>query len=227
MSTSPEIQQVPFSDAEFAENPEPRCPCILLLDISGSMHGQPIQQLNDGLRAFKEELAGDAVACKRVEIGIVTFGPVQVLSEFQTADAFQPPNLQSSGDTPMGSAILKALEMVEERKQRYKSNGVSYYRPWIFMITDGGPTDEWKTAAAKVREGEASRHFAFFAVGVEGAHFDVLKQIAVRDPLKLNELRFRDLFIWLSSSLSQVSRSQTQDEVKLDNPSAPGGWASV
>jgi uncharacterized protein YegL len=219
-----EVQQIPFSDAEFAENPEPRCPCVLLLDISGSMHGQPIQQLNDGLRAFKEELAGDAVACKRVEIGIVTFGPAQVLADFQTADAFQPPSLQSAGDTPMGTAILKALELVEERKQRYKSNGVSYYRPWIFMITDGGPTDEWKNAAAKVREGEANRRFAFFAVGVEGAHFDVLKQIAVREPLKLNELRFRELFVWLSSSLSQVSRSQTHDEVKLD---APSGWVSV
>lgn len=225
--SGPELQQVPFSDAEFAENPEPRCPCVLLLDISGSMHGQPIQQLNDGLRAFKDELAGDAVASKRVEICIVTFGPVQVLSEFQTADSFQPPALQSAGDTPMGAAILKALELVDERKQRYKSNGVSYYRPWIFMITDGGPTDEWQTAAAKIREWEGSRHCAFFAVGVQGAHFDVLKQIAVREPLKLDQLRFRDLFVWLSSSLSQVSRSQTHDEVKLDNPTAPGGWASV
>ena len=72
-----------------------------------------------------------------------------------------------------------------ERKQLYKQNGLHYYRPWVFFITDGEPTDEWRTAAAKVHEGEKSKAFAFFAVGVEGADFDVLRQISVRDPLHL------------------------------------------
>jgi len=47
---------------EFAENPEPRCPCILLLDISGSMQGERINALNEGLRTFKEELNRDSLA---------------------------------------------------------------------------------------------------------------------------------------------------------------------
>lgn len=225
MSTA--FQQVPFSDAEFAENPEPRCPCVLLLDISGSMRGEPIKELNEGLRVFRDELSADAVAAKRVEIGIITFGPVQVLSDFQTADSFQPAELHSAGDTPMGAAIEQALSMLQERKAKYKSNGVSYYRPWVFLITDGGPTDEWRAAAAKIREGEQAKQFSFFAVGVEGAKFDILSQISVRQPLKLKELRFRDLFVWLSNSLSQVSRSQTTDEVPLQNPTTPQGWASV
>lgn len=55
------FDQVPFGGAEFAENPEPRCPCILLLDTSGSMKGEPINQLNDGLVVFKDELAADAL----------------------------------------------------------------------------------------------------------------------------------------------------------------------
>ena len=41
---------------EFAENPEPRCPCILLLDTSGSMKGEPLDALNEGLRTFQQEL---------------------------------------------------------------------------------------------------------------------------------------------------------------------------
>jgi uncharacterized protein YegL len=104
---------------------------------------------------------------------------------------------------------------------------VSYYRPWIFLITDGGPTDFWQTAADKVKQGEAANHFSFFAVGVEGARMDILAQIATREPLKLQELRFRDLFKWLSNSLSAVSKSQMGTPVPLENPTVPGGWGSV
>ncbi len=221
------FEQQPFDGAEFIDNPEPRCPCLLLLDVSGSMRGKPIRELNEGLTQFRDELFADSLAAKRVEVGLVTFGPVTIVNDFTGVQTWVAPELRDQGDTPMGRAIEEGLNMLRERKNSYRQNGISYYRPWVFLITDGGPTDSWQAAAQAVKSGEAEKAFSFFAVGVEGANFEILSKISVREPLVLKDMRFRDLFSWLSSSLSSVSQSNPGDAVPLSNPAAPDGWASI
>ena len=222
------MDQKPFGTSDFALNPEPRCPCLLLLDVSGSMAGQPITELNAGLKGFRDELVADELASKRVEVACITFGPVNVATEFEAAGVFQPPWLTAAGQTPMGAAITTGIELVRLRKEAYRKNGIAFYRPWIFLITDGAPTDEWATAADQVKEGEAGKAFAFFAVGVQNANMEILRQISVREPLKLKALQFGGLFQWLSNSMKSVSRSTPGDEVPLKNPTeGPDGWASI
>jgi uncharacterized protein YegL len=81
----------------------------VLLDTSGWMSRQPIRQLNAGIQSFKQELMADRMAAKRVEVAIITFGPVQSITEFQTADQFMSPTLHTTGDTPMGAAIEQGV----------------------------------------------------------------------------------------------------------------------
>ncbi|MGI8553816.1 MAG: vWA domain-containing protein [Dehalococcoidia bacterium] len=209
---------------EFAQNPDPRCPCVLLIDTSRSMTGERIDAMNEGLRAFQMDLQQDPLAQRRVEVAIVSFGgEVQVVQDFITAGQFIAPTLTATGNTPMGGAILRSLDMVRDRKAQYRANGVSYYRPWIFLITDGEPTDNWKEAAQRVRDEEAANALAFFSVGVAGADIQTLEQISTRQPVQLRGLEFGQMFLWLSQSQKRVSASKVGEQTALP----PAGWAAV
>lgn len=220
--------QIPFGTNDFAVNPEPRVPCVLLLDTSRSMEGERIAQLNSAIVAFGDDVQADGLASKRIEVAVVTFGrEVRTLCDFTTLEGCPPITLGTGGKTYMGAGIRHAIDLLRQRRTAYSMHGVLPFRPWILLITDGEPSDEWQSAAEAVKQGEAAREFCFFAVGVEGANFDVLRRISARPPLKLKGTRFRDLFLWLSTSLRRVSHSRPGDSVSLPNPLAPDGWASV
>ena len=210
---------------EFAENPEPRCACLLLLDTSGSMEGAPIEALHQGLRAFKNDLADDASASRRVEVAVVTFDDtVNVVQEFVTADLFEAPVFTAGGHTCMAQALMDALDLIQSRKAQYLANGISYYRPWIFMITDGEPDPEVESeefirnVAERLRSEEEGKKVVFYAVGVEGANMKRLEQISVRPPVKLVGLNFQSMFLWLSKSMETVVQGSAEEQIALPPP---------
>jgi uncharacterized protein YegL len=250
-----------FNLTEFAENPEPRCPVVLVLDTSGSMQGKAITELNEGLRAFAAALKADRLASLRVEVAVIAFGgkvralevrgpantennevvlfnphglairpkvtdvPFDARQAFVTVDQFMPPTLEANGETPLGEGISRALALLRERKEIYKQNGLDYFRPWIFTITDGRPTDKgWEAVAEQVRQEEARKGVIFYGVGVEGADLNTLSRFSpARPPLKLKGLAFADMFTWLSKSLSAITHSRPGDQAPLP----PVGWGSI
>ncbi len=208
---------------EFAENPEPRCPCVLLLDTSASMQGRPLDSLMAGVQTFGSELVKDSIASRRVEIAVVTYdSKVNVIQPFIQADRFEAPVLTSQGFTFTGSAIAKALDLIEDRKALYRANGIAYYRPWALMITDGAPQGEPEhlivEATDRLKEAEENKRVAFFAVGVQDADMECLRKIAVRPPVYLKGLNFTEMFVWLSTSMQKLAQSGTNEEVETPPP---------
>ena len=208
---------------EAAVNPEARCPCVLLLDTSGSMAGERLDALTHGLFTFRAAITGDPLTASRVEVAVVTFDTtVSVVHPFTSAMGFAPPVLTATGETHMAAGIDTALSLVSSRKAFYKRQGLAHYRPWVFMITDGKPEGEPESAitqaAARLRAFEEANRVTFFAIGVANADMRRLEQISVRPPMALRGLEFEELFLWLSASMQSVSQSMPGEEVELPRP---------
>ncbi|PAU87313.1 hypothetical protein CK507_11435 [Pseudomonas sp. WN033] len=213
---------------EFIDNTNQRTPCVLVLDASGSMAGEPMAQLNAGLEIFAQELKNDAMAAMRVQVLVIAVGgfeDVQILQPWTDAVDFKPPVIQANGMTPLGKGMDLALDEVRNQKAVYDANGISSTRPWVIMISDGCPNDfGWEQAAQRCRQEESDKRVVVFPIGTEGADFAALGQFSNKTPKKLKGLQFRELFIWLSRSMSTVSASVPGERISLPTTDS---WAEV
>ncbi|WP_236734224.1 vWA domain-containing protein [Mycolicibacter kumamotonensis] len=218
-------------------NPDPRVACVVLADVSGSMDGEPIAALERGFAAFTEYLHNEALASKRVEVAVVTFGTVAtVLVPMQEARALQPVQFTAGGTTNLAAGINLALDIIEDRKHAYKVAGLQYYRPWILVLTDGKPNlDGFDAAVARLNAAETARGVTVFAVGAgPRVNYQQLGRLSLqRSPAPLDGLKYEELFEWLSASLSNVSNSAEfgHSDADLGGEGIPlpsvSGWTSA
>lgn len=115
---------------DLISNPTTRVPVILCLDVSGSMLGPAINELNEGVRNFYDAIRNDDMALYSAEIAVVTFGTTaECIENFSTLESKgRMEDLKAGGRTPMGEAVNLAMDMLEERKEMYKLGGVDYYQ---------------------------------------------------------------------------------------------------
>lgn len=219
---------------DLVNNPTPRVPICLCLDVSGSMQGEPIDELNEGVRMFYNAIQEDETALYAAEVCIVTFGgnEAQCIADFASLER-QPnaPILKASGRTPMGEAVNLGLDLLEQRKNEYKSKGVDYYQPWLVLMTDGAPNgdrNELSRAIERTENMVNQKKLSVFSIGIgRDADMDVLARFSPkRSTLKLKGLKFCEFFEWLSKSVSKTSQSVPGTSVPLDIDGVKG-WAEL
>ena len=121
---------------------------------------------------------------------------------------FTAPVMEASGLSPIGKAMKLALQKIEDQKGLYDCCGVSSKRPWIFLISDGEPTDYgWEQAAEECRIAQQNKKVVVHAVGTQGANLEKLAKFSIMQPKRLSGLKFTEFFLWLSRSVSCISRA--------------------
>jgi uncharacterized protein YegL len=208
-------------EGESPDNYEQKCLCVLVVDISGSMSGEPINQLNKGLQEFQKEVISDFVASQRLEVSIVTFGSyVLCIQQPNLVSNFQMPTLSANGSTKLVDGVRLAMDVIENRKRWYKETGQNYYRPLIVLITDGEPDGDQDLLGLsnEVSNKIASKSFMFYSVGVSGYNHQKLSQVcSTPSPLPLAGLEFSKFFKWLSNSIGIITKS-TEGQVLMLPP---------
>lgn len=215
---------------DLVDNPTPRVPVSLCLDTSSSMGGSPIEELVRGVNLFYDAIEEDDDAHDSAEINIVEFNSAAgLVHDFASIERLQRISaLTASGTTAMGAGVNLALDTLENRKATYSNSGVLYYQPWLVLMTDGAPTDNIDVAVKRVNDMVDAKKLTVFPIGIgNGADMPTLSRFSPnRAPLRLDGLKFKEFFEWLSKSVARVSRSTPGDTVKLDLEGL-AGWAEL
>lgn len=194
-------------------NSSMKFPLILVLDVSGSMtqrtpYGRKtkIAELNEKVKMLLEYVKADPKASKITDLAIVTFGgEVQVQSGFNEVSKINFKALRAYSSTPMGSAINVALDMVNARKKYYLDNGMEFYRPRIFLMSDGAATDAYTAAAKRCTDMVNSREVKVYPIWIgEGEYDYILREFSPElapKTIKSDQMYF-EMFRSLSGSTS-------------------------
>ncbi len=213
-------------DVVLTDNTSQRLPCVLVLDGSTSMakrtdNTSAIDELNKGLKVLEAELKRDDTAAQRVQLLVLRLGDddqVDTVQDWTDAMDFSAPTIKAKGRTPLGSACRVALRKIEQQKQNYRDHDIPYNRPWMFIITDGGPTDsKWEDAALDCCFAESEGRVVIFPIGTRSANFEKLSRFSTRSPIRLTGLNFRELFVWLSRSAASGSQTTPSSDLQLPN----------
>ncbi|MBQ7703829.1 MAG: VWA domain-containing protein [Selenomonadaceae bacterium] len=243
---------------DLNNNPTARVAICLCLDVSGSMgtvergdfkltgkiifrDGQNwstatggitrLDELQEGVKLFYDEISQDEIAQFAAEICIVTFAnTAECKLDFANVYRQEVPELELGEMTSMGEGVNLALDLLEKRKQEFKDAGVDYFQPWLVLMTDGNPNgDSAELARAMERTNKmiSEKKLTLFPIGVgEDANLDVLAKFTPkRNSIQLKELKFKEFFEWLSSSVEETSKSMPGEKVQY-NLKAISEWGS-
>lgn len=207
-----------------------RLPVYLLLDTSGSMAGAPIEAVRRGVELFKQEVEQDSFAKETVHVAVITFGGE---AEFVTrglipVDSFQSPALSATSGTPLGQALWLLIESLDKDvKAAVKGKEKGDWKPLVFVLTDGEPTDDWQEPLEEIRNRQTKKVVNIITVGC-GPYINQqnLKDIAIGPTFNMgsDEASFKAFFKWVTQSVVAASKAVTQPgggDKPVDMPPPP------
>lgn len=203
-----------------------RLPVYLLLDTSGSMAGDPIRDVRTGVEAFKEQVSSDPFAEETVHIGVIIFGEEATfvtkglipIGKFR--DEFNTESLSANGQTPLGQALWLLEESLDKDiKAPVKGGDKGDWKPLIFILTDGEPTDEWRKPREAILNRQQKKVINLITVGCgPRINQQTLKDISMGSPkgstfiMGNDSDAFKKFFDWVSQTTSKIAKSVSQPD---------------
>ena len=187
----------------------PKLLCSVIIDKSGSMEGLAIDQVNNSICELINILQLDECAKLNTELCIIEFSDtVSICQPFSLITKIKPPHFEASGMSSFNQAILEGIIQLKNRKKHYLELGFDVYRPWLFAITDGYPTDvEYEKQVREVLEHEINNHKLMAALlGITGADMRHLESYPCNLCVEADRSEFFDSFKWLGNSLCVCSK---------------------
>jgi len=194
-----------------------RLPVYMLLDCSGSMSGQPIEAVRQGIKALIMELKGDPQAVETAYLSVITFdSSARQVAPLADLVNFREPSINASGSTAMGEALSLLEKCMDKEVKKTTSSQKGDWKPLVFIMTDGQPTDSWQGPADRIKQKKVGNIIAC-AAGA-GADEQMLKRVT-EIVVKLDNLApdtLKAFFKWVSDSIKTTSASVQQ--VAADAP---------
>ena len=202
-----------------------RLPIYFLIDVSESMVGEPVKQVQEGMRAIVQELRTDPYALETAFLSIVCFaGKAKSLSPLEEICTFYPPTeFPIGGGTSIGAGLKYLMHDFETNIQKTTAEVKGDWKPIIFLFTDGNPTDDYSSVFKlwndKFRHGV---NLVAVAVG-DNVNFQILGQIT-DNVLRLKDASsesFKAFFKWVTASIKTSSVSVSEkgnDDLNLAKP---------
>lgn len=189
-----------------------RLPVYLLLDVSGSMTGEPIEAVRTGLKAMISALRQDPYALETAYISVITFNhEAQQVVPLTELAMFQEPEITAKGTTSVGAALSLLSDKIESEVVKTSEERKGDWKPLVFFMTDGLPTDDWRDGLKRFKQQKCGMVVACAA----GQHADtsILKQITdnVVSLETSDSASIQAFFKWVSSSIS-VSSAKIENE---------------
>jgi uncharacterized protein YegL len=203
-----------------------KLPVYLVLDTSGSMTGEPIEAVKNGLSTLLTALRSDPHALETAYLSVITFdtNAKQVVPLTDLA-SFQEPSLTAQGTTSLGEALTLVANCIDREVTKSSPEQKGDWKPLVFFMTDGQPTDDWQRGLVDFKARKTGMVVACAAGS--GADASLLKQITENVVMldTADKATIAAYFKWVSSSITAVSlktdKSSTEATTMTELPPPP------